>query len=69
MAKSCWTCQNLSTWDTPGTRFEPPDSGYQCIMDLDDSPEMEQFYELPEAEAVQEIAKHCGQYTEEQETP
>ena len=59
---TCWNCQNLFSWFYPGSREEPPDSGYECSLGLDDTPDVEAFYELPEEDAVKAIAAQCPKY-------
>ena len=65
--KSCFTCQNLKTWDYPATREDPEDSGWKCGLKENDHYEAYGCEEedkdfTSEEQLAAGIAKECPSY-------
>jgi hypothetical protein len=63
---TCYNCIYCRSWDYPGTRKDPPDSGWE--RQTEDEPERigeleEKYEELLESLAVIAIAAECPKYS------
>jgi len=56
---SCFNCQHLSTWSFPGSREDPPDSGWDCGAKQLDEPWAQDL--LGQSDSDEEEAGKLGQ--------
>lgn len=59
--KFCLNCKYVKTWDYPGGREEPPDSGFECSQELEDLDLCDESFQSDE-ECAQIYAKDCLGY-------